>query len=195
MTERGGEQSRSSSSPLASVFNISLLLLAIAVTGCGDGMQRGKFSSVRSETTPVAPEPGYASIYSGYALSPDGQATGDLQNLLFIVLVCPGAKGGANSGVEEQSDTFTSTYTYRIDNVATVVRWDRQADSIEFEGKFFDREKGNVFVVRRQQNRKLAVQQLSSLNPKRYVGFKELFNHVKTLLPDDGLLGSLHPLN
>ena len=73
--------------------------------------------------------------------------------------------------------------------IAVSIQWDRRTDTIVVGKESFDREKGNVFVVRADAQEPINTLQLASLGPQ--AGFQQLLDYVQRQLPNDQLLKSL----
>jgi len=106
--------------------------------------------------------------------------------LLYIVIFCPGVTTGP-TGQSTEHDTLVSrfehTWGLRPSPFSIRLDWDRERDTVSAAGRTFQREKGNVFVLRRQPDGRFVAQQLPSLQDT--VDFQAVLRHVKICLPKD----------
>ena len=166
-----------------------LALAAAAMPGCG--VQRGRFTATGERSVAVLPVPGFVQIVSGYGPAPDG-TTNSPQNLLYLLVICPGIQvqgSGSSTDYGEKTTRINHTFETPAGILSLPVIWDRQADTVEVGGRVYPRERGNVFLVRREPNGKLESQQLPDLGPS--ADFPDVLRHVREHTTNDSLLASL----
>ena len=96
---------------------------------------------------------------------------------------------GSSSDYGRYVTRITYTWDTRAGTISVPLLWDREADTVAISGQTYGRDKGNVFVVRRESNGRLAGQQLASLGP--HAQFAEVLQHVRQQLTNDELIASL----
>lgn len=171
-------------------LNFLSWLLPLVVIGCGD--QRGRFTTNGEDSRALSSQPGCIDLVYGYATEQSNANTSQLQNLIYLLIVCPGiqAQGsGTSSDYGRYVTRIIFTWDTKAEKISVPLVWDREADTVAISGQKYAREKGNVFVVRRESNGKLAGQQLASLGP--HAQFAEVLQHVRQQLTNDELIASL----
>jgi hypothetical protein len=129
----------------------------------------------------------------------NGRRTAGIQNFLYLMIVCPGAKLSPNptcgSGIDGDP---TSEIYYEWETTKGRLRvkflWDTQSDVVAIGGKKFAREKGNVFLIIRKENGDLEAQQCGTLGLK--AGYTEIEQQVRRQVPDSEVIRAVtFPLN
>jgi hypothetical protein len=168
----------------------SLLAIALFVAGCGG--QRGQFVSSGVKSSAFSTTTGYIEIVRGNRATAFGRTEGPEQNLLYLIIICPDVQvRGSQERVSH--DTYATelshVWTTEAGNVSVRVLWDRRRDEVRIAGARFSRKKGNVFLVRRQQNGDFAGQQLAELNPT--ADFEDVLRLARKQNQNDKLLAEL----
>jgi hypothetical protein len=160
------------------------------MAGCN--VQHGRFSTSTVRGAALSPYPGEIDIVSGASLTPIHSERGDEQNLLYIIFVSPGVETHGSSS----SDDF-GTYVTTLNrgwnttngSISVTAKWDRQADTVSVAKQEYNREKGNVFIVRCKGSGEISSQQLGSLGP--HTGCQEVLQYIRQQLPNDQMIISL----
>ena len=166
------------------------LLLTVVVVGCG--VQRGRFTTSGEDLRVLSSHPGCIDIVYGQAGERFNENSRPLQNLIYLLVVCPDIQvqgSGSSSDYGRYVTRITYTWDTRAGTISVPLLWDREADTVAISGQTYGRDKGNVFVVRRESNGRLAGQQLASLGP--HAQFAEVLQHVRQQLTNDELIASL----
>jgi hypothetical protein len=171
--------------------SISLLsVMALGIVGCD--VQRGRFSTSGDSSEAFLSHLGCIEIVSGSGSKPFNTVDSDEQNLLYLLIVCPGVQvhgSGSSSDYGEYITTLNHSWDTEAGTISVKVCWDRQSDTVSIGKDEFARDKGNVFVVQFDAGGKMAAQQLASLGP--HVGFQEALQNIQRQLSNDGLITSL----
>jgi hypothetical protein len=88
----------------------TLTAIALCAAGCG-GAQEGKYANSGNREVAVLPGVGSILIARGAALR-DSAIVGPEENLLYVLVVCPGLEGGSTGG-RSNVGRFTSEYWRR----------------------------------------------------------------------------------
>lgn len=146
------------------VTNMLVFLGASCLAGCG--IQLGKYSSSGSFFDPLKPDFGIISIDRG---TPALRSSEKSQNLLAVILWCPGLETGPPSGSSQTNGTFVTTrkfwWTTGSGSVDFTYSWNRVSDKVTIAGRQFDRTNGNGFVVLRKFSGRWSVRQVSDIPP------------------------------
>ena len=146
-------------------FPSSLLLVALALLGCDDGAQHGRFVVSGSSSHVLSGVTGDLTLVRGNPTPLSPQSTGE-QALLYILTIAPGveASGGGSSGKDGRT---VSEWKWRWQTskgeVAIALSWDRESDQVTAAGRTFNRQRGNAFVLVRDASGKVAVTQVGPL--------------------------------
>ncbi len=128
----------------------TLTAIALCAAGCG-GAQEGKYANSGNREVAVLPGVGSILIARGAALR-DSAIVGPEENLLYVLVVCPGLEGGSTGG-RSNVGRFTSEYWRRwstsAGEISLAFSWNRVTDTVHIAGREYDRGHGNAFVVRR----------------------------------------------
>ena len=127
------------------------IVLLLMTAGCDSGIQKGRFAVERERSLSLASHTGCLCIISGHSLSQDDQIGGPLQDLIYLVIVCPGVYSQGSDSSSQHKDyhsTFTYTWKDKLGQVPVSICWNRRTDTITIGGQEFKRGNGNVFVVR-----------------------------------------------
>jgi len=174
------------------MFKHFILLSAMILGVIGCDVQRGRFSTSGDSSGSFSSHVGCINIVDGYGAKPVNGANKDEGHLLYILIICPGAQeigSGGSSDYGKYVTTLNHMWTTKTGTLAVSVRWNREDDTVEVGKQNFIREKGNVFVVRLEQNKEIDCQQLANLGP--HASFQQVLEHVRQQLPKDELIASL----
>jgi hypothetical protein len=162
-----------------------IFLLALAIIGCD--VQRGRFVTKGGRSAALS-QVGLVDIVEGYSNDKDSL----FQDLIYVLVICPDVKvHGSGSGIDMEKYVTTLNYSWDAESgkISIQVRWNRDSDIVTIGDKKFDRDKGNVFIVRRQTNGEIVGQQLPSLGT--HAAFSEVLRHVQQQLTNDQFIASL----
>lgn len=164
-------------------------LMTAAITLCSCGMQLGKYTVSSAGFHLLQPEFGVIAIDRG---TPFGSSSPD-QNLLCIVLLCPGAKTHSPNDSSSADVMFTSsrTYNWSTDSgeLSFSYRWDRRSDTVEIGGSRFSRSSGDTFIAHCDGHGSWRIQQLSDISAG--VDASGALREIQKKLPDDPFVASL----
>jgi len=153
----------------------------------GCDAQRGHFSTTGDRSTSLS-QVGLVDIVEGHSNDKDAPS----QDLMYVLVVCPGVEAhGSSSGIKMEQYLTILNYSWNTGSsgISVQVQWNRDSDIVSIGDKSFARDKGNVFVVRREAGGKIAGQQLSSLG--MHAAFPEVLRHAQQELTNDQLIASL----
>jgi|GEM_PF-6523600 len=138
--------------------------VVIAVVGCDNGSQQGRFAVRSTSSFMLAGSIGDFTVVHGDTIPLAPNSTGG-QPLLYLLIVAPGASGGVSSSASTKyiSEWELKLVSPRGDYTGTLT-WDRKMDQIGFDGAKFDRGKGNAFVLVRDASGKVNVTQLGPIS-------------------------------
>lgn len=140
-------------------------LLALCLTGCG--VQLGKYTSSGSFFDPLEPDFGIISIDRGAAVLSSSETN---ENLIAVILWCPGIKTRRPSGSSQMNGAFVTTrrfwWTTESGRLDFAYSWNRISDEISIAGRQFDRIRGNGFLVLRDRSDDWSVRQISDIPPR-----------------------------
>ena len=162
-----------------------IFLLALVIIGCD--VQRGRFVTT-SDRSAALSQVGLVNIVEGYSNDKDAIS----QDLMYVLVVCPDVKvHGSGSGIDMQKYVTTLNYSWDAESgkISMQVQWNRDSDVVAIGDKKYARDKGNVFVVRRETNGEIVGQQLPSLGA--HAGFSEVLHRVQQQLTNDQFIASL----
>lgn len=162
-----------------------LIILVFGLIGCN--VQRGRFSTTGDRSAALS-QVGLVDIVEGYSNEKDAI----FQDLIYVLVVCPDVKvHGSGSGIDMEKYLTTLNYSWDAESgkISIQVQWNRNSDIVAIGDKKFARDKGNVFVVRRETNGEIIGQQLPSLGT--HAAFSEVLRHVQRQLTNDQLITSL----
>jgi len=167
-----------------------LVAIALVIAGCSG--QRGQFVSSNVKSAAFATTTGYLEIVTGNRTTAFGGAADPEQNLLYLIIVCPGMQvKGSQDNVNH--DTYTTelshVWTNETGRASVRVAWDRRRDEVRIVDRTFSRKKGNAFLVHRQTNGDFSAQQLADLGPT--ADFEGALRLARKQNPNDKLLGEL----
>jgi hypothetical protein len=169
---------------------IPLLLLLLGIVGCD--VQRGRFSVTSNSFSAFSSNIGGIDIVNGFGAKPFNTTDTDEQNLLYILIVGPSVQthgSSSASGFEKYVTTLDYSWNAEKSAFAVSIHWNRKTDIVVIGKQEFDREKGNVFVVRLDANSEMTSQQLTNLGS--HDSFSEALKHIQQQLPNDQLINSL----
>jgi hypothetical protein len=167
-----------------------LFLFAVGFIGCDE--QHGRFYMSGESYTAFRSNVGGVDIVDGYSAQPINETDGNEQHLLYILIICPGVRAHSSTSSSDSGRYFsTLDYSWDTENgkISMQVQWNRDSDTVAIGDQKFDRNKGNVLVVRRETNGKIVGEQLSSLGT--HAAFSEVLYHVQQKLTNDQLIASL----
>lgn len=125
-----------------------------------------------------------------------GRAVGETQNLLYLMIICPGLKAASSLAVGGgiEGDPMSEPFIYYDwDTTSGMVRvsvnWKTSSDVISIGQKNFRRADGNVFLIERSPNGDLVAKQCGLLGPK--ASFADAARLIRQKLPDDELVRSV----
>lgn len=164
---------------------LSLILSAIAVWGCDDRAQHGRFAVDGSSSRSIADVPGALTIVRGYPQPLPPQSAGR-QPLLYILALAPSITVSGSESWNEDG-TYVSMYKQSWDTaqgkVTLELSWDRRTDKVSAGGATFDRQGGNAFVLIHGPSGAVAVTQAGPLS----AGLDEVvaLRQIQAALPAD----------
>jgi hypothetical protein len=139
----------------------------------------------------VTPHNGCLWTVPGCALL-DDQTMGPQQNLLHVLVVCPGLAArsrGTETSYGARVHRYVSDWHTSDGVVSVAVDWDKRTDRVTIAGRGFVRNVGNVFVVRREPSSRLVSFQLPSLGPN--AGPEETLRHIQHHLSNDTVIAAV----
>jgi hypothetical protein len=170
--------------------NTVLLLLIGALCSCDVGSSE-KFIAPSSKSVELASHNGMFWTVPGNAVL-NGQTMGPQENLLYLLVVCPGlaASGrGTATDYQQRFNAYISRWETQKGEVSVMVSWDKRADKVSIGKKQFKRKAGNTFVVVRQSSGNLVVTQLPSPGPD--ADAKTALNFIQKHMTNDALIASV----
>jgi hypothetical protein len=162
-----------------------IFLLALIIIGCD--VQRGRFVTTGDRSAALS-QVGLVDIVEGYSNDKDALS----QDLVYVLVVCPDVKAhGSGSGIDMERYSTALNYSWDTESgkFSIQVQWNRDSDLVAIGDKKYARDKGNVFVVRREMNGEIVSQQLPSLGT--HAAFSEVLRHVQQQLTNDQFIASL----
>jgi hypothetical protein len=171
--------------------NAGLLLLLGALCGCNIGNSE-KFVAPSAKSFGITPHNGYFWIIPGNALLDGGRTMGPPENLLYLLVICPGLSAdsrGTATDYGQRSNAYSSEWTTSKGEVSVTVKWDKRADKVIIGEQQFNRNTGSVFVVIRQPDGKLVSTQLPSPGPD--ADGKTALNFIQKHMTNDALIASV----
>jgi hypothetical protein len=170
----------------AQLVRLSVVIFAvIAVCGCDDGVQYGRFSVGGTSSHSLADVAGALTIVRGQPQPRTRQNTGE-QPLLYILALAPSITA-SGAGSSHDDGAYVSKYRQSWDTaqgkVTIELSWDRRTDSVSISNATFDRQRGNVFVLVRNVTGDIAVTQAGPLD----AGLEEYnaLSQIQAELPAD----------
>jgi hypothetical protein len=164
------------------------LLLVALLCGCG----RQKFIAPSAGGVGLASHNGFFWIVPGNALLNNGTTMGPKENLLYVLIVCPGlAAGERGNGTAfgQRYNTYRSFWGTCTGEVSVAVTWDKRADRVTIGKQQFSRDVGNTFVVIRQGTGSLRITQLPSAGPD--ADANAAFKHIQQHMTNDPLIATV----
>jgi hypothetical protein len=120
-------------------------------------------------------------------------SSGSDENLLYIVMICPGLKAHPPLGSSQEMVTFTSSqhcwWSTNSGKIEFSYTWNRLFDSVRIVGFNFDRAAGNAFVARREIGGQWSVQQLAHVSGA--VDVSEALRQIQRQIPQDRYVAGL----
>ncbi len=167
---------------------MAIFLATLGLSGCG--IQLGKYASSGSFFDPLKPDFGIISIDRG---TPMFSASDKDQNLMAVILWCPGLKTRPPSGSSQTNGVFLTTRKFwwmtdagKIDFTYT---WNRVSDKVSIAGGRFDRTRGNGFVVYRDSAGRCSVRQVSGIPTREDA--RGVLRAFQRKLPSDDFVADL----
>ena len=145
---------------------LGLLLLAV-FSGCDTGSSE-KFIAPGDKGFGLASHNGSLLIVPGSPLLDNGRTMGPQENLLYLLVVCPGLAANASGNLTDfgqRSNTYIWQWETSKGQVSVRASWDKRKDEVSIGKQQFDRNAGSTFVIIRQSDGKLMVTQLPSPGP------------------------------
>ncbi len=175
----------------ARLSNVFVAILFLCIASCG--VQRGKYSNSSHQAYALVPHPGLIEIVRGAGLAAGFSVVGREENLLYVVVVCPGIRGGLSAS-RNNFGKFSSDYSYTWSTDAGEISanflWDRQSDTVHIAGVDYHRDAGNTLVLRREPGTgRWSARQLSSIGPQ--LNAIQALQQVQSQLPNDATITSL----
>lgn len=172
-------------------FGRIIVAIAICAVSCL-GAQESKYANSGNRETAVLPGVGLILISRGAALR-DSAVVGGEENLLYVLVVCPGIEGGSTGG-GSNIGRFTSEYwdkwSTSAGEISLAYSWNRVTDTVHIAGREFDRGHGNAFVVRRDPaTGAWSANQLPSIGPQ--LSPPDALRQIQSQLSDDPVISSL----
>ena len=155
-------------------------------------MQHGRFTTSSVASRALATQVGCVIIVDGSRLNAMSEEISKDEHLIYILIVCPEIEqhgSSVNDDLGTYVSTFDRTWVSSDGSIEVSIKWDRRTDIIIAGKQTFDREKGNVFVVRAEARKPISIQQLTDLGPT--ADFQQLLEHVQRQLPNEQILKSL----
>lgn len=173
-----------------SAFAVLSALAFLLTGGCGES-QRGRFIIVGERSMALSSPIGVVDIVDGRDERDEGGSPRS-QALLFFVIFCPNMRPLGSEGRSDYGryvSSFNFTWKTETGPVSTSISWDRRRDTVSIAGRSFQRQLGNVFVIRRETDGGFVPQQLSTLGER--ADFLGVLQHVKSELPHDPVVAGL----
>jgi hypothetical protein len=170
----------------------TLAIIFLCSAGCG-GSQCGKYANTNNHSHAVLPELGIIQVARGAELAQGCRVAGEEENLLYVLIVCPGL-GGESTGSRRNVGLLTSVFTYLFSTtrgeISVSFTWDRQADMVHIAGVNYERANGNAFILRRDPaTGHFSAQQLSNID--RQLNATEALRQMQAQLAADPVITSL----
>lgn len=168
------------------------LPLLVCLSACT--VSTGSFCAIGIKSLGSTTHIGCLSIVQGRAIR-DGRATGERQNLIYLMIICRDAKATADqsSGGGIEGDPMSDAIIYYDWKTTTgtahvSLDWNTRSDTVSVEGQQFYRAKGNVFFIERKSDGKLIAKQCGDLPSTS--DFAQIAMQIRQKLPDDDLVRS-----
>jgi hypothetical protein len=162
------------------------MLLLLIVAGCSP-----RFVAPSASNVEILTQPGFMWVIPGSPTLPNG-SLGREENLLYILVTCPGleyTEHGGGTEYERTSTRYLSDWRTPSGRISVEVTWDRRADTILAGGQKLQRTKGCAVVIIRNKSGQLSVRQVPGPGPAATP--QQALESIKQQLPDDKLIGSL----
>ncbi len=169
------------------LYVLSLLALALTITGCG----RPKFIAPSAGSVELGTHNGFLWTIPGNPVLEDG-TTGPHQNLLYLLVVCPdlaASEKGTESRYGAGMNSYVSRWGTSAGPVTIAVDWDKRTDTVTVGGRTFGRSIGSVFVVIRDRAGILSPTQLPS--PTADVGYDEALRYIQLQLSNNAVITAI----
>jgi len=169
----------------------ALLVLLGALCSCDIGTGE-KFIVTSATGCDLGSHNGTLCIVPGNSLVGHGRTMGPPENLLYLLIVCPGIAASAHGQSTEYGhpvNVYSSAWATDKGTVSVRVRWNKRSDKVLIGNLELNRGAGNMFVVERQPTAKLVVTQLANAGPN--LGAEAAVAFIRQHMTNDALVASI----
>jgi hypothetical protein len=171
-------------------FITILSIFVITTTGCN--VQRGRFVTSGDEFFPFLSPGGLIIVKGSPTTFLIGGASGNDQNLLYVLFISPEFPRLNTSGsiiFTEYSTRLSHMLNDGTRDIPVSFEWDRQNDAILVGSQKFSRVKGNIFIVQLNAKGKVVCRQMTGLGP--HSSSQRVLEFVRQQSPNDELIRNL----